>query len=176
LLYSREAQVSVVHSILAKVPFCAAVTPNLDPLLELAMRWDRLGPGDLLETLDHIAQCLPFVLKLRGSPGDKSLAVWPDEAMADLRKSSAEPVRELFYSRTMLALGVSPGDLYKWLNAAGVSRSESTHFLITADTDPEHKLKAEALCRKFHVRSLLTGGLDGPDVLSFLRRLASRKA
>jgi hypothetical protein len=140
-VYSRTVPESRILELLGAIPFCAAVTPNLDELLE------------------------------RGRGGRSGFTIWPDEAAATLRKSCAEAMRDLHSSRTMLAFGISPAEMQRWLEAAGVSRADTPHYLITMSCDPELERKAEILYRRFHVEVLATPDLESDEVLTFLQQL-----
>lgn len=169
-VYRRAVSPSKVHAALARIPFCAALTPNLDKLLEGVLAWETLGPADGLTVQDRLAESLPFVLKLRACAGGSSSSFWPDESSGRLRKSCVEALQDLFDSRTMLAVGISPAELTRWLEAAGVSSSRP-HYLVTTTSDEDVRNQAVALYRDFNVSVMLTTEIDSYETLSFLNRL-----
>ena len=172
-VYSSKALPSRIHEALARIRFCGAVSSALDAVLEQTAGWEKLGPDDGLTAQDRIVECLPFLLKLRGSAHDECVRLWPDSAIADIPEHCAEALRELMRTRTMLALGISPAELGRWLDTAGVSRAGHTHYLICRSSAKEVRRKAERLYGKFNIQVLVAPELDGPELLSFLRRLAA---
>lgn len=171
-LYSHVKRVSPTVEALAKVPFCGVVTPNLDGVLERVLHCEAFGPGHALNVEDRLAECVPFILKLRGLFGEPSLQVWQDLAIDNMRPDCAEALRELFRTRTMLAIGVTADDLQRWMDAAGIPHSDQAHYLIASSSDRELKRKAEILYRKFHVRVLASDEEDD-EVLPFLHKLSA---
>jgi hypothetical protein len=170
-LYSKPAPLTNTLEGLAKVPFCAAVTPNLDGLVERIMDCEAFAPSQGLTVEDRITESLPFVLKLRGIANHGSMQIWRDTAIEDMDPNCREALRELFRTRTMLAVGASPDDLHRWLDAAGITRADHKHFAIAPAGDRELKRKAETLYRKFHIRTLVAG--EDEDLLPFLQKLAT---
>jgi hypothetical protein len=172
-MYAGPAVPNPALAALAGLPLRAAVTPNVDANVEEALGFDAIDPGEALAAEDRLAEGIPFVLKLRGTAGHRSLQPWQDVAMEAMNPYCAETIRELFATGTMLAAGVAANDLHGWLRAAGVSRGERPHYLVVETTHPELKRNADRLHRMFGVQVL---ALAAGEIIPFLRRLAPRAA
>jgi hypothetical protein len=97
--------------------------------------------------------------------------VWHDLAARFMSEKSAAVLREILYSRTMLAVGISLDELCMWLEGARLGQPGRTHYVVATSHECDLKRNAEHLYRKYRVRVLLG---DAADVPAFLLKLSGR--
>ena len=137
--YEKAAPISNVHRALGKVPLAAAISFNLDTVLErsLLVEDDEIfSTGDLGAARAALAAASPFLLKPRGvlsRPATVIVAPVPALAAFGAAPDSAELVTDLLQTRTLLFLGVPPKEIEAFVATAGLAKSPARkHYAILA--------------------------------------------
>jgi hypothetical protein len=170
-----------LHRPLVDVGFSAAVTHNLDNLLEKAFVDEKPAvctPDDSEQLASALSQGSRFVLKLYGTLERPPVLVAPAQFQAEVvtNASFAEFTQQLYVSRTLLFLGVSLTGITDYLESLNVHRTpDIQHFALVAITEFGWDIKAKELADRYGVTVLpFTPTEDFPEVNAFVTKLATQ--
>lgn len=153
-LYTRRTALSLNHEAIRAVPFCGALTPNLDALLESVMQPPAesvLTPGGAAAGEAALESGQKFILKLRGdATRADSVRLWPADARDAAREHCGALLREVLEKRTVLAAGVSLAELAFWLEATGSCSAARRHYAIVSTAAPGDTERAKKLWSRFN--------------------------
>jgi hypothetical protein len=178
--FGRELRVPQTYRLLKQIPFTAALTANLDTLLE------RTYPDVLDKVLtprnaDRITELLGkrefFIAKLYGSlSSPPSVLVGPADYVEAVSRNQpfSHSLEGIFVSRTLLFVGASLEGIEAYLSGL-TFRGQMTrpHYALVAVTDAGWRAKAEPLRRRYGIEVLpYTPSADFSEVPAFLEKLA----
>jgi hypothetical protein len=168
-------------TMLRDIPFAGVLTSNYDNLLDRAYfdsNVERaLTPADSDTLLELLAtRARPFVLKLYGDLArPDTLLLAPNHYQTLVRSNApfARFIESLFFSRTLLFLGVSLDGLTDYLSAfafpSGIPRP---HYALVAVSGKGWPAKAELLKRQYNISVMpFAQSADFPEVDTFLAEL-----
>lgn len=170
---------------LSKIPFTGVLTSNYDSLLEKAYEGrgyeGPLTPKDAEHLLTLLSlRTTPFLLKLYGDLARPETVVQAPVDYLNLVRSNAafaQFMEGMFFSRTLLFLGVSLDGLSDYLEAfrfpsGGVPRQ---HYALVAVAGSSWQVKADVLKRRYNITVLpFQISEDFPELDDFLKQLAER--
>lgn len=177
-LYLKPAALSRTHEALASVPFRAAITANLDTLIERIYRLEPehvLTTGDAMEATRRLAAGEPFLLKLRGAfDRATTTRVWLDEALA---QAAADQELAGFFShlldtRTLLSVGATLTELERWLGAAKLKTPpQRVHYALIPATEGSTLAQAKEMHKRYNLHALEYTPRDTRAAVAFLQSL-----
>jgi len=174
------------HTLLANIPFAAALTTNFDLLLEQTFSnrdANVFTPRDTDPLLEALHRRAFFILKLYGRLDQTESVMLAPAQVEDFTRDNrgfAQFMETLFFSRTLLFLGASLEGIENYLRGIALPRlaSSRSHFaLIAATGSASWRAKAEALERRFSIKVIPYYPDPGhTEVLQFVEELRSNVA
>ena len=174
----RGRPLPTVCHIITQIPFLAALTTNLDDLLERAYgpNSEVYSPQDG-DALNKAADQRKFyLLKLYGTPErPDTLVLSPAayKAMVDLNLRFSRFIDSLFFANSVLFIGTSLEGIETFLGSFTIRTSlPRNHFALVAVSGLAWRVKAEALQRRYKIQVIpYTATEDHPEVETFLTQL-----
>ncbi len=182
-VFGKVPELTPRHLLLRRLPWAAALTTNLDTLLEQTFPQAEdqvLTPLEAERMQQRAAQHEFFIAKLCGClERPETLLLSPAQlrdALADSRPF-AQFMRNLFASRTVLFIGPSLEDLVTFLESLQLRGCGQPHYALAAVSGEAWQAKAEMLRRRYDVQVLAYPQDAEPDpVQTFLEKLAGQVA
>jgi hypothetical protein len=169
------------HHLLRSIPFTAALTTNLDALLERAyadVPHQVYTPRDAAELQDALRLRDFFILKLYGlleQPDNVLLAPAQYESMIKSNLRFSNFMASLFVSRTILFVGASLDGIQDYLEGIQVTASDRTHYALVAVAGSAWETQADPLRRHYNIQVLpFPVSETFSEVPEFLETLAER--
>jgi hypothetical protein len=175
-LYTKPAPFTQTYESLLYLPFCAALTPNLDRLTERVIQAEPVDvfvPEEALQVAAKLHARERFVLKLRGSfDRPDTVTVWPEAAADNARDTRGFPalMRDLLTTRTLLFVGMPLEDIERWVSTAGVVEPARRHIALVFQVTKDWKTTARDL--KLYGIEVMVHSPDEPErLIAFLSKL-----
>jgi hypothetical protein len=175
LFLDKRLKASTMHEILGRIKFCCVVTMSLDDLIEKTYpNLPVYASGTSADAKEAFAKHIPFILKLRGRPGEK-LAITSLQ-YRDLLNNNlpfAQLLEGIVASRSMFFTGTNMETIGEFLQQSAPLGSPSVpHFALVWAPNQAWQSSAELLHEKFNVTVLPFSRLDQME--RFARQLQSR--
>lgn len=183
--YQKQASLpdSQIYTSLARLGFRACVSTTYDTLLEQAFQ----EQGDPLQvyTLEDtealrpaLVERKPFLLKLYGTPHEPPTILVVSSQLAEALLDSPvfeSLIQNLFASRTVFFVGLSPAQIQKDLEALRLRLPSRRHFALVEFERATDEADAGTLQARFQVEALpIQGGRYAEKVNAFLSGLQAQ--
>jgi hypothetical protein len=181
-IYARPGPPPPESPVLTEVGFTAAMTTNVDQLLEAAFV-DADPPHFTSEDTEGLREAFAkrefFILKLYGSveePDTLCVARAQFEDTVRRNEPFLQFIQTLFLSRSVLFVGADLEAINAFLEAIQLRRRVEApqHFALVPVLDSAWQAQADSLRRRYGIRVLPYAPLDERQVRAFLKELAER--
>jgi hypothetical protein len=184
-VYGRASKLSDRHRLLPRIPFSAALTTNLDNLVELTYKksgahFHVYTPQDGEALYGALNKQEFFILKLYGTLERAETVILAQTQYTDTIRENlpfAQFIESLFFSRTLLFVGVSLDGIDDYLRAISPVKipNRRRHFALVAVSGNAWQAQAASLERRYGIVVLpFTASPDFAESRDFLQALADQ--
>jgi hypothetical protein len=175
-----QLEPSDAHVALGALPFAAALTTNVDDLLDrtFAARQPRvLVPADSDEAMEQLHKLQFFLFKLYGDAARHQSVILAPSQFEDTARQNiifAQFLESVCLSRSLLFVGAGVDIIAQYFRAMGtMPRATRRHYALLALDNPEARSAAFALEKRYNLTCIWYDDPRHGAVARFLRRLSA---